>query len=162
MFSQNWEDLTFDYYRYDPVDGSCTQLYDGAVYWNADNSSLSGDMVSFSGGRYHFLKTGGALYLVDEVTGGRMTVEGLTERMEDSALTDHTTGERLLVSRFGEDGIGKLGILDIPARRLYLLERQNTPGVKEYAIGWHDGAVQICAHDADWQTHYIYRYRLKE
>lgn len=153
------EAVTFDYYRYDPRDESCMQLYDNAVYWNGDTMKLEGDIVSFCGGRYHFLETGGKVYLVDEVTGIRMHVEGLTEKMADSGILDHATGERLLLSRFEEGGIGMLGILDVPSRILYLLEREHASDVREYAIGWHDGAVQIRGRDENWETFYIYQYR---
>ncbi len=128
---------TFNYYCYDYSKDELIQIYNSALYWNSTKTSDTNLRVKFSGGRYDFIKENGAIYLADEFTGTRLTVEGITEELAESLLIN-SDNNKILVSSFGENVIRQIGVIDLEAGTLYLLNRENQPGVHEYSIGWND------------------------
>ena len=77
------------------------------------------------------------LNLVDELTGERIKLEGMDADLNTESVLINVSGDKLLLSaRFSENGIRKLGILDVPERKLYLLERKNLTQSEESSVHW--------------------------
>ncbi len=150
----------FNYYCYDYTADTLTEIYRNAGYWIPAEQNDNSLMVRFSGGRYDFIKESGRIYLVDEFTGARLTVEGITEELAENLIIN-SDNDKILVSSFGEDVIQQLGVIDIKAGKFYLLNRENQPGIHEYSIGWNDADhVMINATTDNWSKSQVYLYSL--
>ena len=151
---------TFNYYCYDYSTDELIQIYNNAQYWNSTESSGSNLRIKFSGGRYDFINENGAIYLADEFTGTRLTVEGVTAELAESFLIN-IDNNKILVSSFGENVIDQIGVIDIEAGTFYLLNRENQPGVHEYSISWNDADhIMINATVDNSNMSHVYLYTL--
>lgn len=151
---------TFNYYCYDYSTEELIQIYSNAQYWNSTEASDSKLRIKFSGGRYDFIEEDGAIYLSDEFTGTRLTVEGVTKELAESLLIN-SDNNKILVSSFGEDVIQQIGVIDIVSGTFYLLNRENQPGVHEYSISWNDADhVMINATVDNSNMSHVYLYSL--
>ena len=97
----------FDYIGYDLTTKKVNILYD-------DISSCEGSSytVHFTGGRYDFVQENKTIYLVDELTGERKTVDGLTNELIENSLINEKE-DKIMISKYGTNRIEKIGILDI-------------------------------------------------
>ncbi len=151
---------TFNYYCYDYATGELIQIYHNAQYWNSTETSGSNLLIKFSGGRYDFIEENGCIYLADEFTGTRLTIEGITEELAESLLIN-SDNNKILVSSFGEDVIQQIGVIDVEAGTFYLLNRANQPGVHEYSICWNDADhIMINATVDNSNMSHVYLYSL--
>ena len=160
MILENCPDGKFNYYCYDYSEDTRLTIYEHAQYWTSDTQEQEGLKVKFSGGRYDCVKEAGRIYLADEQTGKRMSVEGLTDELAESIIINEKN-DKLLVSAFSEDGISRIGVIDVRNEVFYLLDRKNSTGAHEYSIGWDGDRIMINAANEDWTESYIYLYSLR-
>jgi hypothetical protein len=162
MLMESLSDEKFNYYCYNYSKKSIIKIYDNAEYWG---SAVQGDTslkVEFSGGRYDFIEENGIIYLMDEFTGKRLSVEGITEELAEGFLIN-SDNDKILVSSFGNKTIKQIGIIDINSGRFYLMNRRNQDGVTESSIGWKDSNhVIIEATNDNTNKSYVYLYSLIE
>ncbi|SFR76676.1 hypothetical protein [Anaeromicropila populeti] len=152
----------FNYYCYDYSMNTVTEIYNSAEYWISEEEGDNSLRVRFSGGRYDFVEEKGIIYLVDEFTGTRLTVEGITEDLAESLLIN-SDNNKILVSSFGDKTIEQIGIIDIDADRFYLMKRENNDSVTEFSISWNDANhIMIEAENNVSNESYIYLYSLAE
>lgn len=150
----------FNYYCFDYSMDKTVEIYKGAEYWSLEKQEDGSPHVSFSGGRYDFLEMAGAIYLVDEFSGERLTVEGITKELGDNPVIN-SDNDKILVATFENDIVKQMGIIDIKAGTFYLLNRKNRDGIHEYSVGWNDaGHVVINAEADDYKKSYVYLYSL--
>lgn len=150
----------FNYYCFDYSMDKTVEIYKGAEYWSLEKQEDGSPHVSFSGGRYDFLEMAGAIYLVDEFSGERLTVEGITKELGDNPVIN-SDNDKILVANFGNDIVKQMGIIDIKAGTFYLLNRKNQDGIHEYSVGWNDaGHVVINAEADNYKKSYVYLYSL--
>lgn len=152
----------FNYYCYDYSKKTITEIYSNAKYWSSEEQEDSGLQIKFSGGRYDFIEEKGIIYLTDEFTGTRLTVEGITADLAESLLIN-SDNDKILVSSFGDKTTEQIGIIDISAGRFYLMKRENKDSVTEFSIGWNDANHIIIEATNDTSNEsYIYLYSLIE
>lgn len=159
MIGENCSAGKFNYYCYDYSKDTCLAIYDHAQYWTPDTQE-EGLKVKFSGGRYDCIEEAGRIYLVDELTGKRMSVEGLTEELAESIIVNEKN-DKVLVSVFSEEGISRMGVIDVKKEVFYLLERKNQTGAHEYSISWNGDNIMINAVNEDGTESYVYLYTLR-
>lgn len=160
LIGEDCPDGTFNYYCYDYSENTCLTLYDHAQYWQSEVQEQDGLKVKFSGGRYDCVMEAGRIYLVDEVTGKRMSVEGLTEELAESIIVNEAD-DKVLVSAFSEEEISRIGVIDVKKEVFYLLERKNRTGAHEYSIGWNGDSIMINAAAVEGTKSYVYLYTLR-
>lgn len=152
----------FDYYCYDYSQNIVTEIYSNAKHWSSEEQGDGSLRVRFSGGRYDFIEETGIIYLVDEFSGTRLTMEGITEELAES-FGINSDNDKILICSFGEKTIEQIGIIDIGAGRLYLMNRRNQDGVRESSISWKDSNhVIIKATNDSTNESYVYLYSLIE
>ena len=162
MLLEPLEGDKFNYYCYDYSKKTNTIIYSNAKYWSSEEGGDASLRVRFSGGRYDFIVEKGIIYLTDEFTGTRLTVEGITENLAES-LSINSDNDKILVSSFGDKTIDQIGIIDIMAGRFYLMKRENKDSVTEFSIGWYDANhIIIKVRNDISNASYIYLYSLIE
>ena len=135
--SEGTEEECYDCYRFDLQSGERKELYHHVVIGGEDDEANKVGRVAFTGGRYDIFTQNGTTYLVDELTGERIKLEGMDADLKPESVLINASGDKLLLSaRFSENGIPKLGILDVPERKLYLLERKNLTQSEESSVHW--------------------------
>lgn len=135
--AEGTEEECYDCYRFDLQSREKKELYHHVVIWGEDDETNEVDRVAFTGGRYDLFTKNGTTYLVDELTGERIKLEGMDADLKPESVLINASGDKLLLSvRFSENGIRKLGILDVPERKLYLLERKNLTQSEESSVHW--------------------------
>lgn len=135
--AEGTEEECYDCYRFDLQSGERKELYHHVVIWGEDDETNEVDRVVFTGGRYDLFAKNGTTYLVDELTGERIKLEGMDADLKPESVLINASGDKLLLSaRFSENGIRKIGILDVPERKLYLLERKNLTQSEESSVHW--------------------------
>ena len=135
--SEGTEEECYDCYRFDLQSGEKKELFHHVVIGGEDVETNEVDRVAFTGGRYDLFTKNGTAYLVDELTGERIKLEGMDADLNTESVLINVSGDKLLLSaRFSENGIRKLGILDVPERKLYLLERKNLTQSEESSVHW--------------------------
>lgn len=160
MMLEPIQDEKFNYYSYDYSMHKTVEIYKGAEYWSLEKQEDGSPQVRFSGGRYDFLEKAGTIYLVDEISGERLTVEGITKELGDTPVTNYNN-DKILVETFGDDFIKQMGIIDIKAGKFYLLNRKNQYGIHEYSISWNDADQVVINAEADnYKKSYVYLYSL--
>lgn len=135
--SEGTEEECYDCYRFDLQSGEKKELFHHVVIGEEDDETNEVDRVAFTGGRYDLFTKNGTTYLVDELTGERIKLEGMDADLNTESVMINASGDKLLLSaRFSENGIRKFGILDVPERKLYLLERKNLTQSEESSVHW--------------------------
>ena len=162
MLLEPLEGDEFNYYCYDYSKKTITEIYSNSKYWSSEEQGNGSLQVEFSGGRYDFIEEKGIIYLTDEFTGTRLTVDGITENLAESLLIN-SDNDKILVSSFGDKTIEQIGIIDISEGRFYLMKRENKDSVTEFSIGWNDANHIIIEATNDRSNEsYIYLYSLIE
>ncbi len=150
----------FDYISYDFATGDKQIIYEDITKWIYDTDNEYS--VIFTGGRYDLVQKEENIYLADEMSGKLKKIEGITEKLIDGALINKS-GDKILVSNFGDDFIKQIGILDINKNIFYLFDRKGNPEIEEYSISWQDNdTFAINAADKKQAKHYVYLYSLNE
>jgi|GEM_PF-5183527 hypothetical protein len=150
----------FNYYCYDITTGQLTKILENAKYWSPVEQGGGSLRVHFIGGRYDFIEDNYSIYLIDCITGKRMTVEGITEELAESSMINSINNE-ILVSSISEDVFSQIGVIDLESKKLYLLNRKNPEGIHETSISWSDAThISINATDDDSTKSYVYLYSL--
>ncbi len=152
----------FNYYCYDYSMNTVTEIFKNAAYWSSVEPGDNCLRVEFSGGRYDFIEEKGNIYLTDEFSGTRITVEGITEELAENLIIN-SDNNKILVSSFGNNVIKQFGIIDIKAGRFYLMSRKNQDDVIEKSIAWYDDNHIIIEAENNTSTEsYVYLYSLIE
>ncbi len=153
-------DEYFNYYRYDLTTGKLTMLLKYAKNWSSCEQGGGCIRVGFLDDGYDFIEDNDSIYLLDDLTGKHMTVEGITmELAENSAI--NSDGSKILVSSYSENSMWQLGVIDIKAEKLYLWNRKNQEGIQESSIGWNNqNCIVINASNDISGKSYVYLYSL--
>lgn len=162
--SSDTEGDCYDCYSYNLDTKECKVIYHHIKIWGDDNIDVEGmdQRVAFSGGRYDLMAQNNITYLVDEITGEKIKIEGLDQRIVGGDVMINDKGDKLLISTgFSEKGIKQVGILDIEKKKLYMFKRENSTDYKEFSISWQDDhTVAIQASD-DYDESAVYLYAIK-
>lgn len=153
----------YNYYRFDMQSGRTEELYHSIRIWTEDEEPGAGGRVAFTGGRYDLFEQNGTIFLVDELTGKKMKLEGLDAGLQPESVLINTSGDKLLLSScFSKNGIQQIGILNVPEQKLYLFERKNLTQLEECAINWLDeDTFSIEAQQENGQETSVYQYHFK-
>lgn len=155
----------YDYYCYNPSTKACERIYHNIKIWGEENTETENidTKVAFSGGRYDLMAQKGVTYLMDELTGGRIKIDGLDQALVDGTVMINNKGDKLLISSsYSETGISKVGVLDIVKSKLYVFERENLTRYEEFSIGWSDShTVVIQAGNEENSRSAMYLYGIK-
>lgn len=154
----------FDFYCYDPDSGKCFPIYQSVSLWLSGVRDAGNPEVSFSTGRYDLLKEDEQIFLVDELTGERIPVKGMTEELVSDVVLANQMGDKLLVSG---GGMKWLGIIDVKKMAFYLLDQKGI-NVKTLIVWEDENTFAICAEEEEMgeeasglKRSYVYLYTVK-
>lgn len=153
----------YDCYRLDLQTGEQQELYHHVQIWSEDPEEDDSDKVAFTGGRYDLLEQRKAVYLVDELTGERTEIEKFDGNLEMGSVLVNDSGDKLLFGgQFTERCVRKIGVLDIPKKKLYLIDRENLTSYDESALSWKDDMTFVIRADRQGQQgSALFCYRIK-
>lgn len=153
----------YDCYRLDLQTGEQQELYHHVRIWSEDQEEDRSARVAFTGGRYDLLEQGKTVYLVDELTGKRTEIEEFDGNPEMGSVLVNDSGDKLLFGgKFTERCVRKIGVLDIPKKELYLIDRENLTSYDESAISWKDDTTFVIRADRQGQQgSALFCYRIK-
>lgn len=153
----------YDCYRLDLQTGEQQELYHHVRIWSEDQEEDRSAKVAFTGGRYDLLEQGKTVYLVDELTGKRTEIEEFDGNPEMGSVLVNDSGDKLLFGgKFTERCVRKIGVLDIPKKKLYLIDRENLTSYDESAISWRDNTTFVIQADRQGQQgSALYCYHIK-
>lgn len=138
----------YDCYRLDLQTGKQQELYYHVRIWSEDPKEDDSDRVAFTGGRYDLLEQRKKVYLVDELTGKRTEIKKFDGNLEMGSVLVNDSGDKLLFfGKFTERCVRKIGVLDIPKKKLYLIDRENLTSYDENAISWKDDTTFVIQAD---------------
>ena len=101
--SEGTEEECYDCYRFDLQSGEKKELFHHVVIGEEDDETNEVDRVAFTGGRYDLFTKNGTTYLVDELTGERIKLEGMDADLNTEFVLINVSGDKLLLSaRFSE------------------------------------------------------------
>lgn len=153
----------YDCYRLDLQTGEQQELYHHVRIWSEDPEEDDSDKVAFTGGRYDLLEQGKTVYLVDELTGEQTKIQKFDGDPEMGSVLVNDSGDKLLFGgKFTERCVRKIGVLDIPKKKLYLIDRENLTSYDESAISWKDDTTFVIRADRQGQQgSALYCYHIK-
>ena len=153
----------YDCYRLDLQTGEQQELYHHVLIWSEDPEEDDSDKVAFTGGRYDLLEQGKTVYLVDELTGEQTKIQKFDGNPEMGSVLVNDSGDKLLFGgKFTERCVRKIGVLDIPKKKLYLIDRENLTSYDESAISWKDDTTFVIRADRQGQQgSALFCYRIK-
>lgn len=153
----------YDCYRLDLQTGEQQELYHHVLIWSEDPEEDDSDIVAFTGGRYDLLEQGKTVYLVDELTGEQTKIQKFDGNPEMGSVLVNDSGDKLLFGgKFTERCVRKIGVLDIPKKKLYLIDRENLTSYDESAISWKDDTTFVIRADRQGQQgSALYCYHIK-
>ena len=153
----------YDCYRLDRQTGKLQELYHRVRIWSEDQEEDDSDRLAFTGGRYDLMEQRKTVYLVDELTGERTEIEKFDGNLEMGSVLVNDSGDKLLFGgQFTERCVRKIGVLDIPKKKLYLIDRENLTSYDESAISWKDDMTFVIRADRQGQQgSALYCYHIK-
>lgn len=163
LVAENERQDYYDCYRLDLQTGKQQELYHHVRIWSEDQEEDRSARVAFTGGRYDLLEQGKTVYLVDELTGKRTEIEEFDGNPEMGSVLVNDSGDKLLFGgKFTERCVRKIGVLDIPKKKLYLIDRENLTSYDESAISWKDDTTFVIRADRQGQQgSALFCYRIK-
>ena len=152
------EGESYRYYKYNPTTGDTTALYENFKVWMEGEDFDGHTRVSFSGGRYDFLQNASGIYLVDEVTGKYMTVEGMTQELAEGILLMGGDADYIYCCCLSQNKWDQVGVIDLKNKAFYKIKRDVASGVSEFSAEQSGNHLCITGEDEEKGEYYYFRY----
>lgn len=152
------EGESYDYYKYNPKTGDTTAIYKNFKIWMEGEDFDGHTRVQFSGDRYDFLQDASGIYLVDEVTGDYMTVEGITRELAEGLLPAAGDADYIYCCCLSQDKWAQVGVIDLRNKGFYKIKRDVAPDVSEYSVSQSGNHLCIKGEDEENGKYYYFRY----
>ena len=152
------EGESYHYYKYNPATGDTTALYENFKVWTEGEDFDGHTRVRFSGGRYDFLQDASGIYLVDEVTGKYMTVEGITQELAEGMLSVGGDADYIYCCCLSQDKWAQVGVIDLKNKAFYKIKRDVASGVSESSASQSGNYLCISGENEDEGGYYYFRY----
>lgn len=157
---ENCNQMYFNYYEYNPETGNKILIYNNATLWEPDENFDETLRIMFTGGQYDFLQDKSGIYLFDELSGMKVTVEGMTQEFAAGVLSITGSSNYIYMEKYSEENFLNLGVIDVKKGCFYQINRVLDSSIQEISISQVDDQLFIQAEDGQ-GLYYIYQYTPK-